>query len=151
MTVNVTKSIYNYTIRTNKESTVLDLRIVKKLIGTRIRKLRESLDLTQENMAVELDITAGAYAKIERGETDPSITRLKQIADILKVDVTFFFKEQQAPSFSMLEEPENKYGGYASQASVENLAHLISQLFLKMEKLEMQLDSQKNSSPKKDQ
>jgi transcriptional regulator with XRE-family HTH domain len=39
---------------------------VKKVIGTRIRKLRESKDYTQENMAAELEITAGAYA-IERG------------------------------------------------------------------------------------
>jgi transcriptional regulator with XRE-family HTH domain len=111
---------------------------VKKLVGTRIRKLRESKDLTQENMALELDITAGAYAKIERGETDPSITRLKQVADILKVDVTYFFKEN-TPAFSMVEEPEQKYGGYASKEDVENLAQLVRELNLKLEKLELQM------------
>jgi transcriptional regulator with XRE-family HTH domain len=112
---------------------------VKKLIGTRIRKLRESKDLTQENMADELDITAGAYAKIERGETDPSVTRLKQIADILKVDVTYFFREH-TPAFSMVEEPEPKYGGYASKDDIENLAQLFRELTLKLEKLQAQMD-----------
>ncbi len=151
MTVNVIKSTYNYTLKTNKEAAVQELRIVKKLIGTRIRKLRESKDLTQENMAAELDITAGAYAKIERGETDPSITRLKQIADILSVDVTYFFKESTTPVLNLVEEPENKYSGYASNASVENLAHLVNQLILKMEKLELQIEAQKNTAGKKDQ
>lgn len=123
---------------------VQEIRIMKKIIGTRIRKLRESKDLTQENMAVELDITAGAYAKIERGETDPSITRLIQIADILKVDVTFFLKDlsaNQVPSLStMVAEPENRYGGYASKQDVENLAHLVRQLQLQVELLAQQIN-----------
>lgn len=66
---------------------------MKKTIGYRIRKLREQKDYSQGNMATELGITPGAYAKIERGETDPSATRLMQIANILEVDVTTFFKE----------------------------------------------------------
>lgn len=111
---------------------------MKKVIGTRIRKLRESKDLTQENIAVELDITAGAYAKIERGETDPSITRLKQIADILKVDVTFFFQDHSA-ALSMVAESENRYTAYASREDVENLSQLIKQINAKLEKLEAQI------------
>ncbi|NCI51978.1 helix-turn-helix domain-containing protein [Sediminibacterium roseum] len=119
---------------------------MKKLIGTRIRKLRESKDLTQENIASELDITAGAYAKIERGETDPSITRIKQIADILKVDVTFFFQEQPA-GLSLVAEPEsNKYSTYASREDVENLAQLIRQINTKLEKLESQIENKNTGS-----
>lgn len=44
-------------------------------------------------MADKLNITGGPYAKIERGETDPSITRLFEIAEILKTDVLSFIKE----------------------------------------------------------
>lgn len=44
-------------------------------------------------MAMEMGITAGAYAKIERGETDPSVTRVLQIAQILEVDVAVLFKD----------------------------------------------------------
>ncbi len=67
--------------------------VVKKQIGYRIRKIRESKDFSQENVAADLNITAGAYAKIERGETDPSATRLIEIARILGVDVTAFFQD----------------------------------------------------------
>jgi transcriptional regulator with XRE-family HTH domain len=66
---------------------------IAKEVGHRIRKIRESKDLNQQNMADKLAITAGAYAKIERGETDPSITRLFEIATILKTDVMNFIKD----------------------------------------------------------
>ena len=67
-----------------------------KEVGYRIRKIRESKDLNQQNMAGHLDITPGAYAKIERGETDPSISRLYEIAAILKVDIMHLL--QDAPN-----------------------------------------------------
>jgi len=66
---------------------------IAKEVGHRIRKIREAKDLNQQNMADKLEITAGAYAKIERGETDPSISRLFQIAAILKTDVVSFIKD----------------------------------------------------------
>jgi len=64
-----------------------------KEVGYRIRKIREAQDLSQQDMANHLEITAGAYAKIERGETDPSITRLYEIAEVLNVDLFRLFKE----------------------------------------------------------
>lgn len=60
---------------------------MKKEIGKRIRSIREEKKFNQAGMADQLGITPGAYAKIERGETDPSITRLYEIAKILKVDI----------------------------------------------------------------
>lgn len=77
---------------------------MKKTIGYRIRKLREQKDYSQGNMAAELGITPGAYAKIERGETDPSVTRLIQIAGILEVDVASFFRESVTHDFNALTE-----------------------------------------------
>lgn len=66
---------------------------IAKEVGHRIRKIREAKDLNQQDMADKLEITAGAYAKIERGETDPSVSRLFQIATILKTDVVNFIKD----------------------------------------------------------
>jgi transcriptional regulator with XRE-family HTH domain len=109
---------------------------VKKEIGTRIRKLRESKDYTQDNMATELEITAGAYAKIERGETDPSATRLLKIAEILEVDVTMFFKDNFKSV--KLEDSGSQYG-FATKHDVENLAQLIKQLNKEVEKLKSQV------------
>ena len=65
-----------------------------KEVGHRIRKIREAKDFNQQNMADKLGITAGAYAKIERGETDPSISRLFEIAEVLKVDIISLIQDK---------------------------------------------------------
>jgi transcriptional regulator with XRE-family HTH domain len=120
---------------------------VKKIIGARIRKLRQSKDYTQDNMAAELDITAGAYAKIERGETDPSITRLLKIAEILEVDVNIFLNDVVSPT-SKTEEPANPYG-FATKHDVENLTQLVKQLNKEIEKLKTQIAAAKQTGIKK--
>jgi len=56
-------------------------------IGTKIRKLRELKDFKQEDMALKLGITTGAYSKMEREETDITHERLKQIAEIFNLSV----------------------------------------------------------------
>lgn len=117
---------------------------MKKAIGTRIRKIRESKDLTQDNMAAELGITAGAYAKIERGETDPSATRLIQIAEILEVDVMMFFRD--ASAVGRVEEPNQLLYGYASKHDVDNLAQLVSQLSRDLEFLKSVVSELKRRS-----
>jgi transcriptional regulator with XRE-family HTH domain len=118
---------------------------VKDIIGKRIRKLRESKDYTQDNMAAELEITAGAYAKIERGETDPSATRLLKIAEILEVDVTSFFQDKTQPT--KLEEPVKEYG-FATKTDIEQLTQLIKQLSREIEKLKTDLAAVKKTASK---
>lgn len=53
----------------------------------KIRVFRENHDLTQEEMAVKLNMSTTGYAKIERGETRLNIPRLEQIAEIFDVDI----------------------------------------------------------------
>ncbi|PID62429.1 MAG: hypothetical protein CR974_03550 [Gammaproteobacteria bacterium] len=52
-----------------------------------IRKLREAKGLSQSDVAQSLNMGAGSYAKIERGENGMNVTRLKQLADIFEVDI----------------------------------------------------------------
>jgi transcriptional regulator with XRE-family HTH domain len=106
---------------------------VKNKIGERIRRIRSGKGLTLANVAHELDITTGAYAKIERGETDPSIGRLLQIAQILDVNITSFLDEELA-----LNDGKPDYG-YASKSDVENLSHLVNSLIKEIEKLRGEL------------
>ncbi len=53
--------------------------------GEKIRGLRLLKHLSQENMAEALKISRVAYSDIERGETDLTESRIKQIADVLEV------------------------------------------------------------------
>ena len=49
--------------------------------------IRELNKWSQEEMAEKLAMSAGGYAKIERGETQLNIPRLEQLATIFKVDM----------------------------------------------------------------
>lgn len=56
-------------------------------VGDNIKKLRELRNYTQQYLADQLEISLSGYGKIERNETDVSLSRLQQIADILGVDI----------------------------------------------------------------
>ena len=78
----------------------------------------------------------GGKTKIERGETDPSATRLIQIAEILGVDVIYFF--QESSSELQLLDQHAKYGP-ASQQDIEQLSMLIGSLKKEIEKIKAEL------------
>jgi len=51
-----------------------------------IRKYREAAGLSQEEAARKIGVTLGAWGKWERGETDPPVSRLAGIAEVLDID-----------------------------------------------------------------
>lgn len=55
-------------------------------VNEKIRKLRESKEWSQEQMAEKMSMSLNGYAKIERGETKLHLDKLEQIAQILDVD-----------------------------------------------------------------
>lgn len=57
-------------------------------IHHKIRTIRKTQQLSQEDMAEKLGIAPSSYAKIERGATKLSIDKLTQIAEIFNMDTT---------------------------------------------------------------
>ncbi len=56
-------------------------------VGEKIRGIRTLKGLSQENLAIMLDLSLPAYADIERGKKDVTIKRLEQIAEKLGVSL----------------------------------------------------------------
>jgi transcriptional regulator with XRE-family HTH domain len=56
-------------------------------VGEKIKKFRELKNYTQNYMAEKLDLSLSGYGKIERNETDISISRLESIAEVLGTDI----------------------------------------------------------------
>lgn len=69
-----------------------------RTLGRNISYIRKMQNLTQENVAFDLDISKTSYAKIERGESNISFLRLVQIADYFHVDTTELVKENASDS-----------------------------------------------------
>lgn len=56
-------------------------------VNEKIKLLRETNKLTQEEMAERLSMTTKGYAKIERGETLSNLPRIEQIAAVFNMDI----------------------------------------------------------------
>lgn len=109
-------------------------------VGTKIRKLRELKDYTQEYMASSLGITQSTYAKIEKNETPISLSRLDEIAKVLEIDplnILTFDKEQVINNNYYA---KVQYGPYidqrqASAAQLEDYQQQITSLQTQLENL----------------
>lgn len=58
-----------------------------------IREMRENENWSQGYMAEQMGMSENGYAKIERGETNLSVKRLQQIADIFGVEPADLLKK----------------------------------------------------------
>lgn len=57
----------------------------------KIQTTRKNKGLSHENMSFELDISASAYNKIERGETSITLERFLKIIDVLELSISDAF------------------------------------------------------------
>jgi transcriptional regulator with XRE-family HTH domain len=58
-----------------------------KAVCDNIKFLRQFKKLSQEAMAEKLDLSVNAYANMEHGDTDITLTRLYRISQILEIDL----------------------------------------------------------------
>ena len=61
--------------------------IYMALLGEKIRDLRKDMDFTQEEFAQKIGVTRLVVLKIEAGKSNPPITRLRDIAEVLRVEI----------------------------------------------------------------
>lgn len=55
------------------------------IIGERLKKARIDKNMTQENLAEQIDVSVAFLSRIERGKTHINLIRLTQICEILGV------------------------------------------------------------------
>lgn len=65
----------------------------------KIRIFREINQLSQEDVATQLNMSSGGYAKIERGETNLHIDKLQKIAQIFNINASDLLDENQKDIF----------------------------------------------------
>lgn len=57
----------------------------RKELGERLKKAREVLKLTQLEVATKSGVHVNFYARVERGEENPSFEKLQNIMKVLKI------------------------------------------------------------------
>jgi transcriptional regulator with XRE-family HTH domain len=81
-------------------------------VHEKIKFLRLTKDWSQEEVAAKLDMSPNGYGSIERGETDVNLSRLKQIAQLFKVELSTLFDE---PKNVFNFNDNTQYGGSMQQ------------------------------------
>lgn len=60
---------------------------LSKILGNRIRKLREERNITQQNLAEMCNIEKSNMARIEAGRTNPTLLTMYKISSSLNVSL----------------------------------------------------------------
>ncbi|MEE1896699.1 helix-turn-helix domain-containing protein [Flavobacterium rakeshii] len=63
------------------------------VIGQKIKKLREEKGITQETMALHLDVTQSNYGRLEKDDRRLNVVKLLKIVQILDVNINYLFNE----------------------------------------------------------
>lgn len=64
---------------------------LKVLFGQKIKSLRESVDLTQEQLAEKILLERDTISKIENGKRFPSCNSLQNISEVLNISYSELF------------------------------------------------------------
>ena len=64
----------------------------KKLLGVRIKELRKTRGLSQEQLSGKIDIDPKHLSRIESGRSFPSLDTLEKLANALQVEIKDFFE-----------------------------------------------------------
>ncbi len=67
-------------------STINQLKL-QRSVGARIREIRESLNMEQQQLAARIDIEKSSMSRIESGKTNPTLWTLAKIANALEVEI----------------------------------------------------------------
>lgn len=115
-------------------------------IQDNIRCAREQQNLTQENMAEQLNMTTSGYAKIERGETQLKFEKLEKIAQIFNMDIVELLELNKGGDVH-IQSPNN----IGDNATTNYFLNANEKLSSEIEKLNLQLEHQVQLLANKDE
>lgn len=100
--------------------------INKKLFGKRVKEARENMSLTQSVLAEKLGVSQNFLGDIERGIKLPSVSKLIQISNTLKVSLDTLFADSLD---NMVLEAEERYYTDKQLAIMHNVIKTITDNF----------------------
>lgn len=99
---------------------------IKKLLGTKIKRLRQNRGLTQEQLAESIDIATRTLCGIENGENFLSADTLEKILTVLNVSTSELFAfDHLKPQEELIEEIINDLHSIKSREKIETVYKLI--------------------------
>ena len=100
------------------------------IIGERLKKARLAKNMTQENLAEQLDVSVAFLSRVERGHSHLNLNRLTQVCELLDVSEGYILSGSSENSESYLEEDFKKLLANCSpekQRLIYNIAKTIAE------------------------
>ena len=99
---------------------------IKKLLGTKIKRLRQNRGLTQEQLAESIDIATRTLCGIENGENFLSADTLEKILAVLNVSTSELFAfDHLKPQEELIQEIIHDLQSIKSREKIETIYKLI--------------------------
>ena len=98
---------------------------IKKLIGKRLKELRRSKQLSQEQLAEKADINAKYLSRMERGTENPTLDMLIKLSNALEVEMWEMFDFGHVVSQKELKEAIRAFSKTADEPTLRLALKLI--------------------------
>lgn len=77
-------------------------------LGNRIRMVRKSKNMTLADVARQMGVTRSLLSQVERGITNPSVTTLRRVAQVLNIPLFNLLTENDFSTNALVKESERK-------------------------------------------
>jgi len=112
----------------------------------KISFLRGLKGWSQEEMAEKVGMSLNGYAKIERGETDVQISRLKKIAELFGIELTNLFNFDGNKILNLASEQNHFFNTYVGNENPKIFQYEIEKLQLIIEHKDKEIEYLKKES-----
>ena len=102
------------------------MEITRKLLGARIKEVRKSKGLSQEQLSEKIGIDPKHLSRIEVGKSYPSINTLQKIAHELEVEIKDLFEYMHHMKNKELIEALNKLIKEANEDNLRLIFKIVS-------------------------
>jgi transcriptional regulator with XRE-family HTH domain len=101
-------------------------------LGKRIKDLRKSRNLKQDDLAAILEISRGQISNLENGRRSLNLTQLEKLCSLFKVDMSYFGIEPDTQeTIQLLERAKLLFESDIPDSEKEELYSQIMKLYLK--------------------
>ena len=80
-------------------------------LGTRVRSLREAMDLSLRDLAERSGVSAPMLSQVERGETSPTVALAGRIASGLELTLSQLLRLDEGDGVTVVRERDRRHGG----------------------------------------
>lgn len=92
------------------------------MFGKRLKKIRETNNMLQSDLAKKINLSSSAVSMYELGERDPDTETLKKIADVLNVSTDYLLGRTDKPQIDIFDKPMTLAASMKNNADLSEIS-----------------------------